>query len=239
MRLSNWFTRASSWASRSRDSRSTCAISMALHARPCSLIAAPTPGLRRCYAAVRPLWRMRGHRLRQVWLPGGPASAIGSDSPPAYSAGNSAPLDPSGHTRRSRAAVLQAAQKQLSDLRDAVVNAAPVDSAAAPRRRVSACSGLSVRRPRRPGDPVEGPRADEQFGDLVRPDEQFLALQSLVLGQAECLRLASIALGSDRPLLPHPPIAAKTVPRTAQSGAMGWEPGQRRNGVLLLCSLPA
>jgi hypothetical protein len=42
----------------------------------------------------------------------------------------SAPLDPPSRMRRSRATVLRAAQKQLSDLLDAVVNAAPVDSAA-------------------------------------------------------------------------------------------------------------
>ena len=46
------------------------------------------------------------------------------------STGGSAPPGPSGRMRRSRAAVLQAAQEQLGDLLDAVVNAAPVDSAA-------------------------------------------------------------------------------------------------------------
>ncbi|MGH3218424.1 MAG: hypothetical protein ACRDPY_06790 [Streptosporangiaceae bacterium] len=45
--------------------------------------------------------------------------------------GGFAPPRPSGRMRRSRAAVLQAAQKQLGDLLDAAVNAAPVDSAAA------------------------------------------------------------------------------------------------------------
>jgi len=47
------------------------------------------------------------------------------------STGSSAPPGPSGRMRRSRAAVLQAAQKQLGDLLDAAVSAAPVDSAAA------------------------------------------------------------------------------------------------------------
>ena len=46
-------------------------------------------------------------------------------------AGGSAPPGPSGRMRRRRAAVLQAAQKQLGDLLDAAVDAAPVDSAAA------------------------------------------------------------------------------------------------------------
>jgi hypothetical protein len=45
--------------------------------------------------------------------------------------GGSASSGPSGLMRRSRAAVLQAAQKQLGDLLDAAVDAAPVDSAAA------------------------------------------------------------------------------------------------------------
>src|ERR1700724_3560637 len=44
--------------------------------------------------------------------------------------GDSAPPGPSGRMRRSREAVLQAAQKQLGDLLDAAVNAAPVDSGA-------------------------------------------------------------------------------------------------------------
>ena len=46
------------------------------------------------------------------------------------STGGAPPPGPSGHMRRSRAAVLQAPQKQLGDLLDAAVNAAPVDSAA-------------------------------------------------------------------------------------------------------------
>lgn len=48
----------------------------------------------------------------------------------ADSTGGSAPLASSGLARRGRAAILQDAQAQLSDLLDAVVNAAPVDSAA-------------------------------------------------------------------------------------------------------------
>jgi len=47
------------------------------------------------------------------------------------STGGSSPSGPSGRRRRSRAAVLRAAQKQLGDLLDAAVDAAPVDSAAA------------------------------------------------------------------------------------------------------------
>jgi hypothetical protein len=46
------------------------------------------------------------------------------------STGGSAPPSPSGLMRRSREAVLRDAQKQLGDLLDAVVDAAPVDSAA-------------------------------------------------------------------------------------------------------------
>ena len=49
----------------------------------------------------------------------------------ADSAGGSAPPGPSGRMRRSRETVLQAAQQQqLGDYLDAVVDAAPVDSAA-------------------------------------------------------------------------------------------------------------
>jgi hypothetical protein len=48
----------------------------------------------------------------------------------AGSTGGSASPGPSGRIQRSRAAVLQAAQKQMGDLLDAAVNAAPVDSAA-------------------------------------------------------------------------------------------------------------
>ena len=44
--------------------------------------------------------------------------------------GGSASPGPSGRMRRSREAVLRAAQKQLGDYLDAVVDAAPVDSAA-------------------------------------------------------------------------------------------------------------
>ena len=55
----------------------------------------------------------------------------GSSSRGAGSTGGSASPGPSDLMRRSRAAVLQAAQKQLGDYLDAVVNAAPVDSAAA------------------------------------------------------------------------------------------------------------
>jgi len=49
----------------------------------------------------------------------------------ADSGGGSAPPGPSGRMRRSREAVLRAAQKQLGDYLDAVVAAAPIDSAAA------------------------------------------------------------------------------------------------------------
>jgi hypothetical protein len=49
------------------------------------------------------------------------------------STGDSAPPGPSGRMRRSREAVLQAAQKQLGDLFDAAANGAPVDSVAALR----------------------------------------------------------------------------------------------------------
>ena len=48
----------------------------------------------------------------------------------AASTGGSGSPRPSGLMRRSREAVLRAAQKQLGDYLDAVVNAAPVDSAA-------------------------------------------------------------------------------------------------------------
>ncbi len=48
----------------------------------------------------------------------------------AGSTGGSAPPAPSGRMRRSREEVLRDAQKQLSDLLDAAVDAAPVDSAA-------------------------------------------------------------------------------------------------------------
>lgn len=46
------------------------------------------------------------------------------------STGGSTTPGPSGRMRRSRATVLQAAQKQLGDFLDAAVSAAPVDSAA-------------------------------------------------------------------------------------------------------------
>jgi len=49
----------------------------------------------------------------------------------AGSAGGSAPPGPSGRRPRSREAVLQDAQKQVGDLFDAAVDAAPGDSAAA------------------------------------------------------------------------------------------------------------
>lgn len=52
-------------------------------------------------------------------------------SGPAGSRGGSAPPGPSGRRRRSREAVLQAMQKQVGDLLDAAVDAAPGDSAAA------------------------------------------------------------------------------------------------------------
>jgi hypothetical protein len=58
-----------------------------------------------------------------------PGSASGRSSAAAVSTGGSASPGPSGLMRRSREAVLRAAQKQLGDYLDAVVNAAPVDSA--------------------------------------------------------------------------------------------------------------
>jgi hypothetical protein len=54
----------------------------------------------------------------------------GRGSSAVVSTGGSAPPSPSGLVRRNRAAVLQDAQKQLGDLLDAVVDAAPVDSTA-------------------------------------------------------------------------------------------------------------
>lgn len=47
----------------------------------------------------------------------------------AQGTGRSTPPDPPGFMRRSRTAVLQDAQEQLGDLLDAVVDAAPIDSA--------------------------------------------------------------------------------------------------------------
>ena len=55
----------------------------------------------------------------------GRGSSVAADS-----AGGSAPPGPPSRMRRSREVVLRAAQKQLGDYLDAVVNAAPVDSAA-------------------------------------------------------------------------------------------------------------
>jgi hypothetical protein len=63
-----------------------------------------------------------GRRCQPKKGRGSPAAAGGS--------GGTAPSAP-GRRRRSRAAVLKAAQKQLGDLLDAAVDAAPVDSAAA------------------------------------------------------------------------------------------------------------
>ena len=60
-----------------------------------------------------------------------PGRAGRGSSVAVASTGGSASPGPSDLMRRSRAAVLQAAQKQLGDYLDAVVNAAPVDSAAA------------------------------------------------------------------------------------------------------------
>lgn len=59
-----------------------------------------------------------------------PGRAARRSSVAADSTGGSASPGLSGLMRRSRAAVLRAAQKQLVDYLDAVVNAAPVDSAA-------------------------------------------------------------------------------------------------------------
>ena len=55
----------------------------------------------------------------------GQRSSVAADS-----VGGSAPLGPAGRMRRSREAVLRAAQKQLGDYLDAVVDEAPVDSVA-------------------------------------------------------------------------------------------------------------
>jgi hypothetical protein len=63
-----------------------------------------------------------GRRCKDRRRPG-PSATVGSTSWSALSS-------PSGLVRRSRAAVLQEAQEQLRDLLDAVVGAAPVDSAA-------------------------------------------------------------------------------------------------------------
>jgi hypothetical protein len=56
--------------------------------------------------------------------PRGPSAPPGPSGPP----GPSRPRSRSGRMHRSRAAVLRDAQKQLGDLLDAVVNAAPVNS---------------------------------------------------------------------------------------------------------------